>query len=69
MPLDLAAADRMWDDYRRAHPDAVAASREYSVEHFGDSPRLADELLDAVTSGRKRATAELVADFIARGAV
>lgn len=67
MPLDVAAADRMWDDYRRAHPDAVAASREYSVEHFGDSPRLADELLDAVTSGRKRATAELVADFIARG--
>lgn len=45
----------------------MAASPEYTVEHFGDTKRLADELLGLVVDGRKRATAELVADFLARG--
>ncbi|WP_338021646.1 ASCH domain-containing protein [Arthrobacter roseus] len=45
----------------------MSASPEYTVERFGDSQRLANELLENVLSGRKRATAELVADFIARG--
>lgn len=57
----------MWEDYRAAHPNAVLASPEYTVEHFGDSVRLADELLGIVLSGRKRATADLVAEFVARG--
>ena len=57
----------MWDEYVAAHPESVLGSSEYTVEHFGDSPRLADDLLGSVASGRKRATAELVADFIARG--
>lgn len=57
----------MWGAYAAAHPEAVAASPEYTVEHFGDSQRLANDLLGIVLSGRKRATAELVADFIARG--
>lgn len=67
LPIDTAAAAEMWADYRAAHPEAVAASQEYTVEHFGDSPRLADQLLDLVLAGGKRATAELVADFVARG--
>lgn len=67
LPLDTAAAARMWDAYRSAHPEAMVASDEYTVEHFGDSARLADELLAIVLSGRKRATAELVADLIAHG--
>lgn len=57
----------MWQAYSAAHPEAVAASPEYTVEHFGDTQRLADELLSLVLSGRKRATSELVADFLARG--
>ncbi len=57
----------MWEMYAAAHPEAVSASPEYTVERFGDSQRLANELLENVLSGRKRATAELVADFIARG--
>lgn len=57
----------MWESYAAAHPEAVAATGEYTVEHFGDSKDLANELLALVISGRKRATAELVADFIARG--
>jgi uncharacterized protein YhfF len=57
----------MWQDYTAAHPEAVAASPEYTIEHFGDSERLADELLAHVLTGRKRATVELVADFLTRG--
>ncbi|OAH50331.1 ASCH domain-containing protein [Microbacterium oleivorans] len=66
-PLDRDTADRMWADYRAAHPAAAAAGPEYTVEHFGDSPRLADQLLDAVLNGPKRATSELVAEFFEHG--
>ncbi|MBO2988840.1 ASCH domain-containing protein [Leucobacter tardus] len=57
----------MWGAYSEAFPEAVAGVPEYTVEHFGDHARLADELLELVLSGRKRATAELVDDFVARG--
>lgn len=67
LPLDEAAAAEMWEQYRTAHPEAVLAAPEYTVEHFGDNVRLADELLGIVLAGGKRATAELVADFVARG--
>ncbi|WZH36466.1 MAG: ASCH domain-containing protein [Microbacterium enclense] len=63
--IDTAAAERMWHDYTTAHPDAVAACPEYTVEHFGDSERLADELLTCVLEGEKRATSGLVAEYIA----
>ena len=66
-PPDIAAAERMWNAYAAARPEAVAGYPEYTVEHFGDSKRLADELLGLVLSGTKRATAELIADFLARG--
>ncbi|WP_345803373.1 ASCH domain-containing protein [Microbacterium sp. AZCO] len=57
----------MWAQYARARPEAVALSPEYSVERFGDSEGLADELLELVLIGRKRATAGLVAEFLAEG--
>lgn len=57
----------MWQEYCAAYPEAAAASPEYTIEHFGDTKQLADELLAHVLSGRKRATSELVADFTARG--
>jgi uncharacterized protein YhfF len=66
-PIDTAAGERMWAEYTAARPQAVAASSEYTVESFGDSERLADELLAHVLTGRKRATSELVADFVGRG--
>lgn len=65
--IDNASADRMWRDYAAAHPDAVAACPEYTAEHFGDSERLADELLACVLEGEKRATSSLVAEYIAEG--
>ncbi len=66
-PIDRGAAAAMWDAYARAHPEAVAACPEYTVERFGDSAALADELLAAVLSGTKRATSELVAAYRADG--
>lgn len=66
-PVDEVAARRMWDAYAAAYPAAVAACADHTVERFGDHPRLADELLGLVLSGRKRATAERVAEYAAAG--
>lgn len=67
LPLDRLVAEEFWAAYIEAHPKAADAAPGYTVEHFGDSARLADELLDLVLTGRKSATAELVEDFAARG--
>jgi uncharacterized protein YhfF len=66
-PVDRPAAAALWADYAAAHPEAVAAGPEHTVEQFGDSAELADELLSLVLGGPKRATASLVADFAAEG--
>ncbi|QGQ20813.1 ASCH domain-containing protein [Cellulomonas sp. JZ18] len=55
----------MWADYVAAHPGV--AGDEYVVDRFGDSAALSDALLEVVLAGRKRATADLVAEFAARG--
>lgn len=60
VPLDHAAARRMWQDYRAA---TGVADEEPAVECFGDSPAMADRLLAWVTGGTKRATAGLVAAY------
>jgi uncharacterized protein YhfF len=64
---DVQRATAFWAAYSAAHPDAVRVCPEYTVEHFGDSARLADELLREVTHGAKRATAELASAFAADG--
>ncbi len=64
---DTEAGAALWVAYAAARPDAVRTCPEYTVEHFGDSVRLADELLRDVTHGAKRATAELAAAFAADG--
>ncbi|HEX6054737.1 MAG TPA: ASCH domain-containing protein [Intrasporangium sp.] len=53
----------MWQAYAEAHPEVGRASPDYTVERFGDSDALADELLACVLDGPKRATAALVDDF------
>nr|WP_250444961.1 hypothetical protein [Actinotalea sp. C106] len=55
----------MWDEYVAAHPGLPA--EEPVVDHFGDSAGLADELLDLVLHGPKRATAALVVEFVESG--
>lgn len=67
IPLDFEAAARLWDAYAEAHPGRAAAAGEYTVEAFGDSPALADELLSLVLDGRKRATSSDVAGYAAEG--
>nr|WP_205860718.1 ASCH domain-containing protein [Phycicoccus sp. HDW14] len=52
----------MWADYRAAHPGLPSEDEVY-VDHFGDGPRIADELLAYITDGPKRATAGLVASY------
>lgn len=66
-PVDTVAAARMWADYGATHPEAVAACTEYTVERFGDSAELCDELLGLVLAGGKRATAEVVAAYLSDG--
>ena len=62
-PMDQAAGAAMWSAYGVAFPAAVAGQDDPVVVSFGDSVELADELLELVLHGPKRATAGLVADF------
>ena len=66
-PVDRDAAAVMWQAYAKAHSEVVHAAADYTVERFGDSDALADELLAQVLDGPKRATAALVDDFVAEG--
>ncbi|MBR7742913.1 ASCH domain-containing protein [Phycicoccus sp. BSK3Z-2] len=56
----------MFAAYRSAAP-GTADEDHLAVEWFGDSPELADELLAFVLGGTKRATAGLVAEYLAEG--
>jgi uncharacterized protein YhfF len=64
--VDRAAAQLMWREYRDVHPE-LPPEELTAVECFGDSPELADELIAFVLDGPKRATAGLVAEFVAEG--
>jgi uncharacterized protein YhfF len=55
----------MWESFVATHPEHAADTPP--VEHFGDSPEMADRLLTLVLTGPKRATAGLVADYAADG--
>jgi uncharacterized protein YhfF len=60
-PIDRAAVPAFWE--RGQASGAIPGDREFegSVERFGDDAELADELLDLVLHGPKRATAGSVA--------
>lgn len=49
--------ESLWGRYVAAFPDFAAETP--AVEQFGDSPEMADELLELVLAGTKRATAGL----------
>lgn len=59
----FAAATIVWNQYRQSSADLPETLP--TVGPFGDGPELADQLLDLVLGGRKRATATLVAEFAA----
>lgn len=54
-------APDLWQEYIAAHPEH--RDEQPPVDQFGDSDALADELLDLVLAGTKRATAGLVAGY------
>ncbi|WP_437584464.1 ASCH domain-containing protein [Paramicrobacterium sp. CJ85] len=60
---DQDAAAAMWRDYAEAHPAVTRVFDDYEVDQFGDSAELADELLDLVIGGRKRATSSLASEY------
>lgn len=62
---DRQAAGRMWAEYLAVHPGH--RGDHPPSERFGDSVALADELLDLVLHGPKRATAGAVAEFMHEG--
>ncbi len=66
MPIDSEAVARFarvcFEALGRPVPDVMPPA-----EMFGDSPELADKLLDLVINGPKRATAGAVADYEASG--
>lgn len=64
---DHDAARALWESYAQAHPVAAAASPHFLVDQFGDHAELADELLDLVLTGRKTATASLLAEYVWEG--
>ncbi|OJF11991.1 ASCH domain-containing protein [Couchioplanes caeruleus] len=66
-PLDASAAAEFWGRYAAARPGAAQASPDYTVERFGDSAELADELLRLVADGQKRATSSWVGEYLAEG--
>lgn len=61
-PIDPAAVDAFWQRFV-ATADVAAGTRYADAFHFGDHPRLVDELLGLVLDGRKRATASGLAEL------
>jgi uncharacterized protein YhfF len=65
---DPEAVAAFWQRAQAAGAVPVDRAGPEAVEHFGDSPALADELLDLVLHGPKRATAGNLAAFEREGA-
>ena len=66
VPVDRDAGLRMYDDFLAAHPE-VPRRDDTEVICFGSTPEVADEILGFIVGGAKRATATLVAGYLASG--
>ena len=62
-PIDSALVDAFWERAAARGVVAVGTALPSSVEQFGDSKELADELIALVLAGTKRATAAAVVEF------
>lgn len=65
MDLNHESAAALWAEFVAEHPQAADDAPPF--ERFGDSAALAEELLDLVLHGPKRATAGASAEFRAAG--
>jgi uncharacterized protein YhfF len=59
-PQRRAEVQEYWEVFRATNG---TQEQHYDVYAFGDSPEMADELLDLVLHGSKRATASLMLEF------
>ena len=63
LPIDPVLVDAFWARAVASGVVAAGTARPSSVEQFGDSRELADELIALVLDGTKRATATAVVEF------
>jgi uncharacterized protein YhfF len=62
-PVDVMVAREFWNRFLASRPDLGALPMPMMIEPFGDSVALADELIELVINGPKRATAGSLADY------
>lgn len=55
-----------WEAFRQTRSN-IPAETPYEAWYFGDSPELADELVELVVQGKKTATASLLWEYEAEG--
>jgi uncharacterized protein YhfF len=67
-PVDPEQVEPFWQRALAAGAVEPGTPRPVSVERFGDSVELADELIELVVAGPKRATAGALVDFEREGA-
>jgi uncharacterized protein YhfF len=66
-PIDTEQVAQFWDRFRSTGAVASSAPVPESVEPFGDSVELADELIELVLHGPKRATAGALVEYEVEG--
>ena len=66
-PVQRDEALALWSAYAGTRPQPAPPEDEPWIGRFGDSVALADELLELVLAGTKRATAGLVLDHVHEG--
>ncbi|MBF6670380.1 ASCH domain-containing protein [Glutamicibacter halophytocola] len=62
-PVNGQAAATMWADYLASRDISEDQAPHHVAESFGDHPALADELLNEILHGTKRATSSLASDY------
>lgn len=62
-PINAEAAEQMWSAYLESKGIPRTKAPHHVAESFGDHPALADELLDEMLHGTKRATSSLASDY------
>jgi uncharacterized protein YhfF len=67
-PIDREQVDQFWRRFLSTGAVDASAPVPDAIEPFGDSAQLADELIQLVTAGTKRATAGALAEYGREGA-
>ncbi|QIV86913.1 ASCH domain-containing protein [Glutamicibacter mishrai] len=62
-PVNTEAAAKMWAGYLASRGISEDQAPRHVAESFGDHPALADELLNEILHGSKRATSSLASEY------